>query len=221
MSSTERREREREELRRLILNTTLEMLGAEDPNHLSMRRIAEKIDYSPTAIYLHFKDKGELMDALASEGFTYLAEALEAVRAQTAAARLRGIGEAYIAFAFARPALYRLMFQSTDGPSLLYNGHHTHRQASARAFGLLVNAVRLMQPVMQPDDEDRRDKADEPDAETFAAGVFWAHVHGAASLMLTNRGRLFAEVRPEFCRRAVETAVAGLLAAFPAPLGTL
>lgn len=217
MSSAERREREREGLRRLILDTTLEMLAGENPDRVSMRRIAEKIDYSPTALYLHFKDKGALLDALASDGYTLLADALESVRADTPPARLHGMGDAYIAFALAHPGLYRLMFQTADGPPKLYDGHHAHRAASARAFGLLVGAIRRV----ATGGETAQDAGAEPDAATFAAGVFWAHVHGAVSLILTDRGRLFAHARPEFCRRAVEAAVAGLLAGFPAPPGAL
>ncbi len=209
MSSAARREREREELRRAILDAARELLLADgEPEKLSMRRIADKIDYSATALYLHFKDKGELMSALAAEGFTLLADALGAVQADDPAERLRLMGHAYVEFALANRPSYRLMFQLGDDPQSLYESHTTHRAASSRALGLLVETVREVGGTQWPEDPNA---AEGPDAATFAAGVLWAHIHGAVSLVLTGRGRIFADVRLQFCRQAVETAVAGLL----------
>ena len=208
MSSVERREQEREELRRLILETTLGLLASEDYEKVSMRLIAEKINYSPTAIYLHFKDKGELMDALATEGFARLADALEAAHAAEPTERLQRIGDAYVAFALANPAVYRLMFQFGDNPQKFYEGHNVHRIASARALTLLVDAVREVKGAPRPETA----SAAEHDAATFAAVVFWAHVHGAIALMQAGRNRRFAGAETQFYRKAIDTAVAGLIA---------
>ena len=56
MGSNERRERERLELRQLILDAARELFVEEGYDAVTMRRIAEKIEYTPTTIYLHFKD---------------------------------------------------------------------------------------------------------------------------------------------------------------------
>lgn len=215
MSSAQRRDREREELRRLILDTTLELVTCEDDDKVSMRRIAEKINYSPTAIYLHFKDKGELMDALATEGFAMLADSLDAVHADEPAERLRRIGDAYVAFALANPAICRLMFHFGDAPQKMYAGHNMHRLDSARAFNLLIEIVREVKGASCLENAEALERpasAEEHDEATFAASVFWAHIHGAVLLTLTGRSRRLAGLEPQFYRKAVDTAVAGLLA---------
>ncbi len=214
MSSAERREREREELRRLILDTTLELFSCEDHEKVSMRRIAEKINYSPTAIYLHFKDKGELMDALATEGYGMLADAVEAVQADDPVERLQRIGDAYVSFAFANPAICRLMFVFGDRTQDLYEGHNTHRMASARVFDHLADVVGEVKRASKPDNGAPVYKpapAEDHDEVTLAAAVFWAHIHGAVALVLAGRNRRVAGRKPQFFRKAIDTAVAGLL----------
>src|SRR5438128_10701383 len=72
MGIIERREREREEIRRKILDAAHELFATEGYDHVTMRRIAEAIEYSPTTIYLHFKDKDELVHELCQEDFAKL-----------------------------------------------------------------------------------------------------------------------------------------------------
>ncbi|MEX0893041.1 MAG: helix-turn-helix domain-containing protein, partial [Gemmatimonadota bacterium] len=57
MGIAERREREREQVRTLIVEAARDILSAEGLEALSMRAIAERIEYSPATIYLYFKDK--------------------------------------------------------------------------------------------------------------------------------------------------------------------
>ena len=209
MSSAERREQERENLRHTILEATQELLATEGYEKLSLRRIAEKIDYSPTAIYLHFKSKGELIDVVAGEGFARMATEVGAIPADDPAKRLRLMGHAYVAFALTNSPIYRLMFLQGDNPQDMYEGHNNRRTESARAFGSLVSTIREIA-------EGKADAyAGQTDAVILAAGVFWAHIHGAVSILLMGRGREFIGVQEQFCRQAVETAVAGLLAELP------
>ena len=67
MGINERKEREREEIRELILNAAREIFVEEGYEHTSMRKIAQKIEYSPGTIYHHFKDKSDLLLALHDE----------------------------------------------------------------------------------------------------------------------------------------------------------
>jgi AcrR family transcriptional regulator len=69
MGITERREREREEVRKKILDAARDLFMTEGYEHVTMRRNAEAIEYSPTAIYLHFEDKDDLVLALCREDF--------------------------------------------------------------------------------------------------------------------------------------------------------
>ena len=69
MGVTERREREREEVRTKILDAARDLFTSEGYEKVTMRRIAEAIEYSPTAIYLHFEDKEDLVLALCRQDF--------------------------------------------------------------------------------------------------------------------------------------------------------
>src|SRR5258705_12271071 len=79
MGTKQRREREKEALRQEILDAARELFVKEGYENVSMRRIAEKIEYSPTTIYLYFEDKTELFFAICEETFAKLSTKLEAI----------------------------------------------------------------------------------------------------------------------------------------------
>ena len=72
MGIVERKEREREEMRRKILDAARELFMTEGYERVTMRRIAEAIEYSATTIYNHFEDKDDLVLALCTEDFERL-----------------------------------------------------------------------------------------------------------------------------------------------------
>src|SRR6266581_2790999 len=99
MGTNERREREKMELRRKILDTARQMFVSEGYDAVSMRKIAPKIEYSPTAIYLHFKDKEALFAELCSSDFRRLAQTFSSIaEVKDPVARLRRIGQTYLGF---------------------------------------------------------------------------------------------------------------------------
>jgi AcrR family transcriptional regulator len=77
--SMARRERERETLRKTILRAAREILVTEGYEAISLRTIADMIEYSAAALYLHFKDKDAILQALIDEGFEELAHRLRGV----------------------------------------------------------------------------------------------------------------------------------------------
>ncbi|HSE38996.1 MAG TPA: TetR/AcrR family transcriptional regulator, partial [Blastocatellia bacterium] len=79
MGSKQRREREKEALRQDILDAARELFVNEGYENVSMRRVAEKIEYSPTTIYLYFEDKASLLYAICEETFAKLAKRMEAI----------------------------------------------------------------------------------------------------------------------------------------------
>jgi AcrR family transcriptional regulator len=96
------------------MEATVELLlehGSADG--LSIRSVTSRAGVSPTALYLHFADKDELLRAVCDEAFeelgSFLTEAA-AARGGEPRARLEAMGEAYLAFARQRPALYRILF---------------------------------------------------------------------------------------------------------------
>lgn len=111
MGISERKERERMEMREKILSAATAMFLQEGYEKTSIRNVAEKIEYSPATIYLYFKDKDELFYAIHDLGFQKLLKQMERVRkVQDPLERLRELGLTYIDFAITNPEYYDLMF---------------------------------------------------------------------------------------------------------------
>jgi AcrR family transcriptional regulator len=102
------------DLSRALVSAGRRILESEGPAALSLRAVAREAGVSPAAPYHHFKDKGELLDAVAKEGWRELGEAIGARRAAATDPRaaLTEIGVAYVTFARQNPALYRLMYHA-------------------------------------------------------------------------------------------------------------
>src|SRR5205807_9991232 len=65
-----RQDQEKQELRQTILTTAAELFLEQGYDHFSLRKVAERIGYSPTTIYLYFRDKDDLLFTVVDEGFT-------------------------------------------------------------------------------------------------------------------------------------------------------
>src|SRR5579883_2441830 len=77
MGVAKRKQREKLALRQEILTAARHLFAKEGYESVSMRRIAEKIEYSPTTIYLHFKDKDDLIQQLCEESFALLTRRIQ------------------------------------------------------------------------------------------------------------------------------------------------
>jgi AcrR family transcriptional regulator len=108
----QRRERERQATYRAILQAALEIASENTWEAVTIRRVAERIEYSPSAIYKYFEDKEGILFALLRQGFQQQLAALERISAQerNPSARLLQIAAAYWDFAWHHPTLYQLMF---------------------------------------------------------------------------------------------------------------
>jgi AcrR family transcriptional regulator len=102
------------DLSRALVTAGRRILEAEGPTAMSLRAVAREAGVSPAAPYHHFKDKGELLDAVAEEGWHELGQALAKARAgaDSAMAAMTELGVAYVSFARDNPALYRLMYHA-------------------------------------------------------------------------------------------------------------
>src|SRR6202158_6237449 len=76
MNASSRRQQHREELRRVILDAAREIFVHQGYERFSMRKLAEKIEYSPGSVYLHFNSKEELFECLVEESFARLLKTL-------------------------------------------------------------------------------------------------------------------------------------------------
>jgi len=112
MGPKERRVREKESLRQQILDAARELFATEGYRNVSMRKIAEKIEYSPTTIYLYFNDKSELLFSLCEETFSLLIEQFAQLNREIEdpVERLRLGLKSYVLFGLAHPNHYKVTF---------------------------------------------------------------------------------------------------------------
>ena len=112
MGVKERRAREKELLRQQILSAARELFVDEGYENVSMRKIANKIEYSPTTIYLHFKDKADLLDSVCQETLLNLLNTLEELKRDMSdpIETLRKSGKVYVEFGLKYPQDYKLTF---------------------------------------------------------------------------------------------------------------
>ncbi len=204
MGTTDRRERHRASLRREILEAASRLFVEEGYHGLTMRRLAERIEYSPTTIYLYFKDKDELLQAVCDEAFSQLAGTLDRLQRAPGAplGRLREGLRTYVDFGLANPDQYAATFlrpiQAEKTPEL-------ENSPGARAFGLLRQAVQAC-----VENGDIRT----PSVDVTAQAL-WAGVHGVTSLLITERGFPPAG-RAALVDHTIETLIAGLRTPAPA-----
>lgn len=171
MGILERKEREREEIRRKILDTARDLFAREGYERVTMRRVADAIEYSATTIYNHFEDKDDVVKACCLEDFTQLLGALSTAKPPAdPLEEIRQLGRAYAAFGRQYPNHYRFMFMTPDKNHELDPDSPGHR-----SFGLLQAAVE--RAVVSG-----RFREVEP---ILAAQVLWASLHGVVSLVIT------------------------------------
>ncbi|MDN5916213.1 MAG: TetR/AcrR family transcriptional regulator [Pseudonocardia sp.] len=181
------------DLRRAVLDAAVAVVGESGPSALSLRDLARRAGVSHAAPAHHFGDKTGLLTALATEGYTLLADALEAELRRSG--QLIEVGVAYVQFAVGHRAHFEVMFR----PELYRVDDPEVQTAQARAAAGLsagVDAVR-----------GRRAGAD-PELAGVAA---WSIVHGFATLWIN--GALPPEIGAD--PSAAARSVAGLL--FPPP----
>src|SRR4051794_12320814 len=120
MGIRERQERDRETVRRSILDAARDLFVDEGYQNVSIRKIAERIEYSPAAIYSYFPSKDDIFFALAEEGFRLLADAGAAAAggASDPLARLRQVIWALYEFSKIHPEYFELMFLDRSVPTL-------------------------------------------------------------------------------------------------------
>jgi AcrR family transcriptional regulator len=189
MGVQERRAREKEELRGLILETARRLFAEEGYEAVSMRRIAEKIEYSPTAIYLHFADKEALFRELCEQDFLALARQFQVLgRIADPVERFRAVGRAYIRFGLDHPNHYRLMFMTPHPPV-------EHAADVVEKGNPEQDAYAFLRSILDAVKSAGRLRPEFHDLET-ASQVAWAGVHGIVSLHIAKRNDDWVDWRP-------------------------
>ncbi|WP_243455781.1 TetR/AcrR family transcriptional regulator [Sphingosinicella sp. BN140058] len=153
-----------------MIEEGLRLISEGPADQLSLRELARRVGVSATAVYRHFPDKSALMGALAAEGLARLAAAQHAAF-EGAGGGIKGFaatGAAYVRFALANPALFRLIFQH-PAPADLMQGAH----GSDAAMQFLLANARIYAPAHM-------------DPQVFALQA-WSVAHGLAMLMLDGQ----------------------------------
>jgi AcrR family transcriptional regulator len=113
MGVQERRAREKEELRQEIMEAARELFVKEGFDNVSMRKIAEKIEYSPTTIYLYFQDKADLLDCIVEETLLCLQAKLDSLQhGRDSVADLKNGLRAYIEYWTLHPNDFRVAYMT-------------------------------------------------------------------------------------------------------------
>jgi AcrR family transcriptional regulator len=186
----DRREREKLAVRTKILDAARALFAEHGYETVTMRMIADRIEYTPTAIYYHFTDKDALIRELVDQDYLALAHDFQRIAGITdPVARLRATGVAYAEFAFAHPNHYRLMFMTANTPTQACDPKQARRgnpDEDAYAFlrwtiGEIVAAGRI-RPELQNVD--------------LASQLAWAGLHGVIALLLDHRTDPWIDWRP-------------------------
>ena len=186
MGPRERREREREEIRTRILDAARELFANESVESVTMRRIADRIEYSPTAIYFHFRDKEALLSELCDYDFRSFAHGFnEIARIADPVERLVAAGQAYISFGLTNPSHYRLMFMTPKDtePNTIVKVDPTQG-----AYAFLKGIVSELMATGR-----FRDEITDVD---LAVQIIWSAVHGLVSLEIAKCNDDWVEWRP-------------------------
>ena len=187
MGITQRKERDKLEMRLKILETAKQIFIEEGFEKASIRAIADRIEYSPATIYLYFKDKNELFFSVHETGFEKLnLEMIDAIEGITDPIdELRARGFAYMKFAFQNPEMYDLMFiqnapmESMKDSETWICGH--------RCFILLCETIQRCIDT----------KSIRINNLYIAAMSIWSFMHGLVSLKIRNRFQKFEGVELE------------------------
>jgi AcrR family transcriptional regulator len=196
---SERKARARKDLRQQILEIAEELFVREGYEKVTMRRIAERIEYSPTTIYHHFADKGELFACLLESYHARLLAVMREInsRAPDPLAALRRGMRAYTEFGLANPSYYRLAF--LNPPEFKAESYLVEGSQGTELFLELRASVErcIRQGLFRAMDAG------------LAAQILWTMNHGVTSLLISNPNFPWAE-REALIDGVVDCALAGL-----------
>lgn len=157
----------------MILEAARELFLERGYDAVTVREIAQRIEHSTTAVYVHFKDKRDLMEQMVAEDFAKFEQALRAAaQVSPARARLQELGKAYVRFALTLPKHYQLLFLTPSPP----DAEHPEGEDGPGMAGyqMLVATVQraINEGVFRPELTDAR----------AIAQALWAALHGLVSL---------------------------------------
>ncbi len=177
MGKIERKQRDKKEMVDNILDAAMKLFLSRGYKNVTIRKIADEIEYSPATIYLYFKDKEQMLFELQSRAFEKFHKAQMSVQTiEDPVQKLIAHGNIYIKFALENPEYYDLMF-IMEQPAIKIHGEG---HINADSFELLKQNVKECM-------DKGYLKSTNYEATAFS---LWAFVHGVASLII-RRGMMF------------------------------
>ncbi len=177
MGVKERRERQKQAVRQEILDAARELFIKDGYENVTMRKIAEKIEYSPTTIYLHFNDKADLVRFLCEEAFVKLVDMFEKLGEDLSdpLLALKRCGRAYVDFGLKYPNDYRVTFMMSLKPQTPED-YLREDSMGMKAYGYLRKIV---------EECIRQGKFKGAELESTTQSM-WITVHGITSLIIAH-----------------------------------
>jgi AcrR family transcriptional regulator len=204
MGVKERRTREKENLRQEILDAASELFAKEGYTNVSMRKIADEIEYSPTTIYLYFKDKTDLLNQICEETFGKLIETVAAIEAQGSGEPIECLQKgmrAYIEFGLKYPNHYEVTFITPLADFLGKEIHPYEGSMGQKAFEYIVRQVTGS---MEKGQIEKGDLA-------ATSQAIWAAIHGVTALLISHQDFPFVE-KEVLIDKVIRTTIKGLQA---------
>jgi AcrR family transcriptional regulator len=177
MGIVARKEKQKQEIRSLILEASMKLFVEEGFSKVSVRKIAERIQYSPTTLYLYFKDKNEILFHCCESGFEkMLSQNIALALISDPIERLHQMGVNYLNFGLENPEYYDLMFIQ-DAPMSALNDMGAGWSSGDQS---LESLKMIVQEAME------KGLLVSAKVETVAMAV-WGMVHGLVSLAIRQR----------------------------------
>jgi AcrR family transcriptional regulator len=188
MGTAERRQRERDAKRALILDAARELFVERGYEAVTLREVARRIEHSTTAIYVHFRDKRALLEELVAGDFAaFAAQLRQHAGIADPVQRLRRAGQAYVEFGVSLPNHYRLLFM-TERPHGQVHPREHPGAPDPDGYTFLLSTVTdcIASGRLRPEYED----------PFLVAQMLWAAVHGVVSLHITHGRTEDLDLRP-------------------------
>jgi AcrR family transcriptional regulator len=176
----------RANLKQSLLDSAVGLIGEVGPQTFTLREVARRAGVSHNAPYRHFRDKDDLLAAVAAQGFDRLTEAMQKAMAKgrSAGERLSLAGRGYVQFALEWPQHVLVMF---EGPKPI-KPRPAHAESARLAFQTLLDAIAAAQ---------KEGALPKGDPQRFAV-VAWSGVHGLAKLAIGGQLPFNAKQTLEF-----------------------
>ncbi len=178
MGIAERKEKQKKDIKKMILDASMKLIIDEGFENITMRKIADLIEYSPTTVYLYFKDKDEIFFQLHELGFQKMLEMNRNLpEIKNPLMRLYKMGENYINFGMQNQEFYDIMFIQQAPMDTIEKMDDCDWALGDTAIGALQN---LLQECME------KGLIQKAPVEAVAMAI-WGMVHGLVSLAIRNR----------------------------------